>query len=83
MTLKLSLLHIKKERPNLVQGTTVFYFTDNSLVYWITVTGSSPSPELHKLVEGICELEFELGCILQPVHVPGFILVDHGTDGLS
>jgi hypothetical protein len=35
MTLKLSLLHIENENPESVRGTTVFYFTDNSSVYWI------------------------------------------------
>jgi hypothetical protein len=83
MTLKLSLLHIKKENANSVRGTTVFYFTDNSTVYWISASGSSPSPELHKLIEEIRALELELGCTLQVIHVPGYLMIDHGDDGLS
>jgi hypothetical protein len=53
MTLKLSLLHIKNENRESLRGTTVFYFTDNSSVYWISSSGSSPSKELHKLIEEI------------------------------
>jgi hypothetical protein len=71
MTLKLSLLHIQKENMGLIRGTTIFYFTDNSSVYWILASGLSPSPELHKLIEEIKALEITLGCTLQVTHLPG------------
>jgi hypothetical protein len=83
MTLKLSLLHVLKEAPHSVQGVTLFYFTDNSSVYWICISGSSPSPELQKLMEEIRALELKLQCMLQSIHVPGYLLVDAGPDGLS
>jgi hypothetical protein len=83
MTLKLTLLHIKKDNAESICGTTVFYFTDNSSVYWIASSGSSSSPALHKLIEEIRALCFELDCILQVVHVPGFVMITQGTDGLS
>jgi hypothetical protein len=83
MTLKLSLLHIQKEDAGSIQGTTVFYFTDNSSVYWIASSGASSSPALHKLIEEIRALELELDCTLQVVHVPGYIMITQGTDGLS
>jgi hypothetical protein len=66
----------------IICGTTVFYFTDNSSVYWIASSGSSSSPALHKLIEEIQALCFELDCILQVVHVPG-IMVTQETNGLS
>jgi hypothetical protein len=66
-----------------VRGTTVFYFTDNSGVYWIATTGSSKSLNLHKLIARIRRLELELDCFLQVVHVPGLVLIEQGTDGLS
>jgi hypothetical protein len=47
------------------------------------LSGSSPSPELHKLIDEIRALEFSLGCILQVIHVPGYIMIQQGTDGLS
>ena len=83
-TLKETLLRIR-DSPHAasVAGTTIFYFTDNSGVYWIGTTGSSPSPGLHKLLGEIRLLELELQCMLVVVHVPGLILITQGTDGLS
>lgn len=83
-TLEQTLLRIREAKDSdSVHGTTVFYFTDNSGVYWIATTGSSKSPNLHSLIERIRELELELGCMLQVVHVPGLVLIQQGTDGLS
>jgi hypothetical protein len=82
-TLKLSLLRILEEDADAVQGTTVFYFTDNSTSYWIAASGSSSIPSLHKLIEEIRMLELKLECSLQVVHVPGLCMIDQGTDGLS
>jgi hypothetical protein len=82
-TLKLSLLQIRDDDVEAVRGTTVFYFTDNSTTYWIAVSGSSGSPGLHALIEEIRLLELELDCSLQVIHVPGLIMIDQGTDGLS
>ena len=82
-TLKQSLLRIRSEDPEGVRGVTVFYFTDNSTTYWIAASGSSGSPGLHRLIEEIRLLELELECCLQVIHVPGLIMIDQGTDGLS
>jgi hypothetical protein len=82
-TLKLSLIRLRNEDAQGIQGTTVFYFTDNSTTYWILASGSSGIPALHKLIEGIRLLELELDGSLQVIHVPGVIMIDQGTDGLS
>ncbi len=83
-TLEETLLRLRAAKDkSSVRGTTVFYFTDNSGVYWIATNGSSKSPNLHKLVTRIRRLELELDCYLQVVHVPGLVLIEQGTDGLS
>ena len=82
-TLALTLEHVLATDPESVRGATVFYFTDNSTVYWIAAAGASHSPGLHALIERIRELELRLGCMLQVVHVPGVVMIRQGTDGLS
>jgi hypothetical protein len=82
-TLKLSLERAIQAGEAKLRGTTVFYFTDNSTTYWIGASGSSPSPRLHQLIREIRMLELELGIQLEIVHVPGFIMIRQGTDGLS
>lgn len=83
-TLKETLIRIQEsaERTK-IRDTTVFYFTDNSGVYWICSSGSSRSPGLHHVLQDIRALELSLGCMLQVVHVPGLIMIMQGTDGLS
>lgn len=80
--LKLALERLLEEdNLSVVQGTTVFYFTDNSTVYWITSSGSYGSPRLNVLIDDIWILESRLGCHLQVVHVPGIVMFSQGTDG--
>jgi hypothetical protein len=52
-TLKLSLVQIQDKYPTAVQGTTVFYFMEDSTAYWIVLSGLSASPGLHQLIEAI------------------------------
>jgi hypothetical protein len=83
-TLKQTLVRIKRDRGRkTVQGTVIFYFTDNSGVYWIAAAGSSQAAHLHRLIVEIRLLEIELDCFLQAIHVPGLVLIEQGTDGLS
>jgi len=65
------------------RGSTLFYFTDNSTTYWVAAAGSSRSPGLHALIENIRRLELTLDCSLVVVHVPGVVMIQQGTDGLS
>lgn len=82
-TLMLTLQEVAKEHAEAVQGSTLFYFTDNSPTYYICSSGSSRSPGLHVMVEQIRELELALDCRLQVVHIPGDAIIEQGTDGLS
>jgi hypothetical protein len=83
-TLWLTLDQLLKEDPHSVKGTTVFYFTDNSTVCWIAASGSLASPRLHTLTEDIRLLEMQLGWhLLQVIHMPGLVMIQQGTDGLS
>jgi hypothetical protein len=66
-----------------LQGTTLFYFTDNMVSYYVIHNGSSTSPALHDLIRRIKILEVQLGCRLEAVHVPGKTMICQGTDGLS
>jgi hypothetical protein len=67
-----------------LRGATIFYFTDNMTTYYVVQNGSSKSRELHKLVRAIKTLEVLLGsCRIEVIHVPGVLMIDDGTDGLS
>jgi hypothetical protein len=66
-----------------VEGGTLFYFTDNMVTYYIVHNGSSTSPSLHNLIRRIKILELRLKCRLEPIHVPGRLMILQGADGLS
>lgn len=81
-TLNLTLTQLE-QHPKAVRETTVFYFTDNIVTYFICSAGSSTNPVLHQLVESILLRALRLQCDLQVIHVPGKLLIQQGTDGLS
>ena len=66
-----------------LRGAVVFCFTDNSVTCNVISKGSSKCPALHALVCEIKLLELRLGVSLEPVHVPGRLMMLEGTDGLS
>jgi hypothetical protein len=72
----------QRDNPALCDST-VFYFTDNLVSYYIMSSGSSTSPELHRLVLQIKRLELIMSCHLEVIHVPGKLMIHQGTDGLS
>ncbi len=75
---------LRQERTkNRVRGCTVFYMTDNLVSYYVIRNGGSRIASLHSLVMELKELERELGCRLEVVHVPGTLMITQGTDGLS
>jgi hypothetical protein len=66
-----------------LRGSTLFYFTDNLVTYYIVTGGSSTSPELQKLLRRLKYLELSLGIRLEVVHIPGKHMIEQRTDGLS
>ena len=84
-TLRLTLEQIQEDpaRRDAVTGSTLFYFTDNEVTYYISNSCSSRIPALHELVMDIKRLERELDVHLEVVHVPGKTMIKQGTDGLS
>ena len=70
-------------KRKLIGGTTMFYFTDNMVTYYIALAGSSSKPGLHLLIERIKLNIMKLRCQLEVVHVPGKMMIRQGTDGLS
>ena len=81
-TLNLTLTQLE-HTPHAIRETTVFYFTDNIVTYFICNAGSSTNPILHSLVESILLRALRLRCDLHVIHVPGKLLIHQGTDGLS
>jgi hypothetical protein len=81
-TLLWTLERLGRRRQNL-HGVTMFYFTDNMTTYYIVQNGSSKSPELHKLIRAIKLWEVITGCRVEVIHVPGDLMIEEGTDGLS
>lgn len=73
----------REKASDRMRNRTVFYFTDNMVSYYVMESGSSPSPELHKLILQIKRLELVLGCHLEVIHVPGDLMIKEGADGLS
>jgi hypothetical protein len=53
------------------------------VTYYIVHNGNSTSPALHALIRKIKIIELRLGCRLEPIHVPGRLMIVQGTDGLS
>lgn len=82
-TLLLTLQQLATAPTDDLEGSTVFYFTDNSVTYYVSSSGASSSPGLHSLVEQIQLLTLDLGFHLEVVHVPGLAMIQQGTDGLS
>jgi hypothetical protein len=79
----LELIEADPDRKAACFGTTLFYFTDNSVTYFAVQAGSSKLAHLQLLVRRIKLLELRLGCLLEVVHVPGVVMIDQGTDDLS
>jgi hypothetical protein len=82
-TLDLTLERAQLQNPRAVVNTTFFYFTDNLVTYFAVTAGALRSPGLQALVESVKAREEALGCILEPIHVPGTTIIEEGSDDLS
>ena len=81
-TLLLTLERLWSQSVSL-RGTVLWYFTDNQATYDFCRRSTTPSVELFKLLQKISILELKLNCHLDVIHVPGVLMVEQGTDGLS
>jgi hypothetical protein len=82
-TLLWTLERLEESDEHRLKGVTLFYFTDNMTTYYVVQNGSSKSPELHRLIRSIKWHEIRLGCRVEVIHVPGDLMIEEGTDGLS
>ena len=82
-TLLYSLEWVTLRFPQKLVNTTLFYFTDNVVSYYVVHNGSSTSSRLHELVLMIKLLEVKFHFRLEPVHIPGKLMIHQGADGLS
>ena len=72
-----------EEQVSSTTYSTLFYFTDNLVTYYIVAGGSFSSVLLQKLLWWLKYLELMLFLCLKVVHVPGLHTISQGTDGLS
>ncbi|GFH55601.1 hypothetical protein CTEN210_12077 [Chaetoceros tenuissimus] len=67
----------------LLDGTEVFFFTDNSTAEAVFFNGSSKSPLLFDLVLRLHKIEMCYKCKVHFIHCVGTRMISQGTDGLS
>jgi hypothetical protein len=70
-------------KENNLNGTELYFFTDNSTAENAFFRGSSTSELLHELVTRLRTLEMTNGCKIILSHVSGERMKWQGTDGLS
>ena len=63
--------------------STLFYFTDNLVTYYVVSGGSSRSSEIQRLLCRLKYLEMALAIHLEVVHIPGSHMIEQGADRLS
>ena len=82
-TLLYALEFVISNHPEKLKEVTLFYFTDNLVTYYVVHNGCSTSERLHDLIRKIKILEISHQFRLEPVHVPGTLMILQGADGLS
>ena len=82
-TLRLTLERELRRETSRFTNAIVFYFTDNTVTYHVVTSGSAKEAHLQATVHAIKQLELELHCHLICIHLPGYLLIRQGTDGLS
>ena len=82
MALQLTLHRESQREDTRSINTTVFYFTDKLVTYYVVNNGSARNPRLQALIYQKA-LEHSLGCFLEVVHIPGTTIIQQGSDDLS
>ena len=82
-TLLYAMQFVQSNHEGYAEGATLFYFTDNLVTYYIVHNGCSKSQSLHEIIRAIKLLELRLRCRVEPIHVPGDLMIQQGADGLS
>ena len=82
-TLELTLRREAERGDGRARDTTLFYFTDNLVTYYVVNGGTAKNPRLQALIYTIKELEQALQCVLEVVHIPGTSIIAQGSDDLS
>ena len=83
-TVLFALQRLVRNKPaNEIRDTLCFIFTDNRVSYWILSSGSSKVPKLHELVLEIVLITSHYRIHLEVIWVPGELMIEEGSDGLS
>ena len=82
-TLSLTLHRELARKDTRSRHTTLFYFTDNLVTYYVVNGGSARSPTLQAQIYDIKSSELSLQCVLEVVHIPGTSIIAQGSDDLS
>jgi hypothetical protein len=81
-----TLVKVMRQEPvatSRFQNHKVFYFINNMVTYDVFPKGNSTSAKLQALVRELKRLKILHGCQLEVIHVPGDVIIDKGSDGLS
>lgn len=71
------------QRLQQLQHSTVYYMTDNTTAVSAINKGTVRSPELMRLVRELRWLQAEGDIAVEAYHLPGRMIIRHGTDGAS
>ena len=83
-TILFALHRLVRDKPaDEIRDTLSFVFTDNRVSYWILHSGSSKIPKLHELVLEIVLITSHYRIHLEVIWVPGELMIEEGSDGLS
>ena len=74
---------VKHNKPEEIRGTLVFAITENRVSYYILHSGNSKVMDLYFLAMRIVLLTTLYGITLIVIWVPGELMIEEGSEGLS